>query len=316
MPKILITTSSFNTDIPEIKALERAGYEIVLNPYKRKLEEKEIFQLLQDENIEGLIAGLEPLTKNVLENAKGLRVISRCGIGMDNVDVDAAHVLGIRLFNTPDGPTEAVAELTIGLMLSVLREIPTQDRAVRKGEWARPMGGLLGSRTIGLIGLGRIGRRVADIANSFGANIIAYDPHLKNAPADIPLKSLDDLLAQADIVTLHIPYSETSQNLINADKISRMKKGAILVNTARGGLVDEVALVQALKSGHLAGCGFDVFEKEPYKGPLAECSNAVLTAHTGSYAREARDKQEAHAAEFLLIGLTAGERKAKVHGQF
>lgn len=310
MAKILITTSSFNTNLPEIKALEAAGYEIILNPFKRKMEEKEVFDLLQDEQIEGLIAGLEPLTKNVLQNAKGLRVISRCGIGMDNVDIDTANNLGIQLFNTPDGPTDAVAELTIGLMLSVLREIPIQDQAIREKEWVRPMGSLLGSRTLGLIGCGRIGRRVADIAQGFGTKTIAYDPHLKTAPPGIALKPLDEVLQEADIISLHIPSTEANHHLINAEKIALMRKGAILINTARGGLVDEEALVQALDSNHLAGAGFDVFEKEPYKGPLTECGHTVLTAHTGSYAREAREKQEAQAAQLLLTGLQ-NELKAK-----
>lgn len=307
MSKVLITTSSFNMETPEIKALQNAGYEVVLNPHKRRLNEQEITELLTPE-IEGLIAGLEPLNAGVINGAEGLKVISRCGIGMDNVDMDAAHGKQVKVFNTPDGPTAAVAELAIGLVLDVLRGITRQDRAMRSDGWERPMGGLLGARTLGLIGYGRIGQRVGEIAKSFGSDVLAYDPASTNSA------SLDDVLSQADIISLHIPYTDDNHHFINAEKLARMKESAILVNTARGGLVDEAAVCQALQSGALSGAAFDVFEEEPYKGPLRDLDNVVLTAHVGSYAKEARERQEAQAAENLLAGLREGAEGIRAYG--
>jgi len=308
MEKVLITTSSFDLGIPEIKAIRDAGYEIVLNPHGRKLTELEVADLLTPD-IVGLIAGVEPLTKKVILGAKNLRVISRCGIGMDTVDVEAAKARNIEVFNTPDAPTKAVAELTVGLMLDALRGITAQDRSVRAAGWERPMGGLLGACTVGLIGYGRIGRKVAEYVKGFGAKIVMHDVCAKDDPLFLPF---DRLLAQADIVSLHIPFTAENSRLIDADVLGRMKKGAILINTSRGGLIDEAALAKALESGHLAAAALDVFEQEPYKGPLTGVKNVILTAHTGSYAKEARIEQEALAARNVLAGLggkaKAGER--------
>lgn len=304
MSTILITTSSFDTDTPEIKALENAGYTIKTNPYKRRLSETEVGELLTADVI-GLIAGVEPLTANVINNAPHLRVISRCGIGMDSVDLDAAAANGITVVNTPDAPTKAVAELAIGLMLDVLRGISSQDRAMRGGAWQRPMGGLLGAKTLGLIGYGRIGRAVAQMVQGFGTKTIAYDPHIQGTNDGTPLVDLDTLLSTADIISLHIPYTTDNHHLINADALAKMKDGAIIINTARGGLIDEDALTNALNNGKLSGAGIDAFENEPYTGALTKCETAVLTAHVGSYALEARQEQERQAAVNLLEALNA-----------
>ncbi|PJB69222.1 MAG: hydroxyacid dehydrogenase [Alphaproteobacteria bacterium CG_4_9_14_3_um_filter_47_13] len=309
MQKILITTSSFDLELPEIKTLRESGYEVVLNPYGRRLTEAEIRELLTPD-IVGLIAGLEPLTKAVIDAAPHLRVISRCGIGMDNVDLAAAKAQGIQVFNTPDAPTKAVAELAMGLILDALRGISAQDRKIRAGEWQRPMGGLLGARTLGLIGFGRIGRKVAEYAQAFGAEIIMHDPFATDNPHYV---AFDDLLAQADIISLHIPYSKESHHLIDRKALAKMKRGSILVNTARGGLVDEQALAEALQSGHLAGASLDVYAQEPYQGILTDIENITLTAHVGSYAQEARTEQEALAARNMLIGLQ-DEAGARIYG--
>ena len=312
MPKVLITTSSFNTDTPEIKALEAEGYEIMLNPHKRRLSEDEIRGLLMPD-IEGLIAGLEPLNRAVLEGTDTLKVISRCGTGMDNVDLNAAQERGIKVFNTPDAPTDAVAELTIGLILSVLRGIPLQDRALRNEGWERPMGGLLGARTLGLIGLGRIGSRVSEYAAGFGTKVIAYDPASKTSDV-AEITDLDTVLGSADVISLHVPYNADNHHFINKHRLNAMKAGAILVNTARGGLVDEEAVAESIKSGHLSGAAFDVYEQEPYKGVLSALDNVVLSAHVGSYAKEARAKQETQAAQNLLAGLKGIEEGMKAYG--
>lgn len=308
MNKILITTSSFNLETPEIKALQAAGYEPVLNPHKRRLTEAEVKALLTPD-IVGMIAGVEPLTRDVIESAENLRVISRCGIGMDSVDLDAAKDCGVSVFNTPDAPTRAVAELALGVILDCLRSISVQDRAIRQGDWVRPTGGLLGERTIGFIGFGRIGQKVAHYARSFGAKIIAHDPYAADKSiAETSFVSMDELLSQADIVSLHIPYTKENHHLVDRAALAKMKDGAILINTARGGLVDEAALANALQSGKLSAAAVDVFEEEPYKGPLATIENIVLTAHVGSYAKEAREEQETLAAANLLVGLGQKEK--------
>ena len=179
---------------------------------------------------------------------------------------------------------------------------------MREGGWERPMGGLLGARTLGLIGQGRIGSAVAKIARGFGTEVIAHDP------ASAESVALEKLLEQADIVSLHIPYSEDNHHFINAERLAQMKEGSILINTSRGGLVDEEAAASALQSGHLGGAAFDVYEEEPYKGPLSAIDNAVLTAHVGSYAKEARMKQESQAAENLLAGLKSEAEGIKAYG--
>lgn len=305
MSKILITTSSFNTDIDDIAMLSDLGYEVVLNPYKRRLSEEEIAALMSEE-ITGIIAGVEPLTKNVINKAPNLKVISRCGIGMDSVDITAAQENGITVLNTPDAPTKAVAELTIGLMLDTLRKISHQDRTIRNGQWSRPMGSLLGEKTVGLIGYGRIGKKVAEYAKIFGAKIIAHDPQANQHA------TIDEILSNANIVSLHIPYTRENHHIINDNALSKMKEGAILINASRGGLVDEIALYDALKSGALGAAALDVYEHEPYEGNLKELENITLTAHVGSYAKEARAEQERLAAENLLNVLKQNKSQ-KVH---
>jgi D-3-phosphoglycerate dehydrogenase len=170
------------------------------------------------------------------------------------------------------------------------------------------MGGLLGRRTLGIIGYGRIGRRVEAIAKSFGANVIAYDPIATKGT------TIEDVLMKADIVTLHIPYTDQNRHIIDASRIAQMKKGAILINASRGGLVDEKAAAEALRSGHLSAAAFDVFEEEPYTGELKDLPNVVLTPHVGSYAKEARAMQEAESAANLYDQLMKLNGKVKAHG--
>ncbi|MEK7234707.1 MAG: phosphoglycerate dehydrogenase [Elusimicrobiota bacterium] len=306
--KILVTTSSFSQQDPAARAaLTGAGFEIHENPFKRKLTEAEVLSLLAQHKPVGLFAGIEPLTAKALEaSASHLKVISRCGIGLDTVDLDAAKRLGIKVFNTPDAPSQAVAELTIGLMLAVLRRIAEADAAVRRGDWKTMMGRLLGSRTVGVVGLGRIGSRVAKLASAFGSPVLAYEPRdAAAAPAGTKRASLEEVLKGSDIITLHVPMSPENKNLIDASRIAAMKPGAILINASRGGLVDEAALLQALKDKRLSGAGLDTFEGEPYKGPLKELPQVVLTPHMGSAAEECRSRMEREAADNLIVGLRA-----------
>ncbi len=305
MPKILITTSSFNVAAAaSLARLKSAGFEIVTNPFGRKLTEDEVAALL-DAEVVGMVAGVEPLTRRVLAGAKGLKFVSRCGIGLDSVDLIAAKDCGIEVTNTPDAPSIAVAELTLGLILDLLRQISQADRQVRAGKWKALMGGLLAARTVGIVGYGRIGRRVAKLVQAFGAKVLATDAAAVAPDGVAEICSLEYLLAQADVITLHVPSQKTGGHFMDAQRIAAMKPGALLVNTARGGLIDEAALVQALQNGHLAGAALDTFETEPYAGPLAGLPQTVLTAHMGSYAAEARGIMEREAADNLVQGLVA-----------
>ena len=303
MYKILISTSSFDlANIPELCALESAGFEFILNPYARRLSENEISTLLED-NVVGLIAGVEPLTSNVLHSAQLLKVIARCGIGMDSVDVSAAQELGIRLSNTPDAPTLPVAELTLAHMLNLLRSVSRADRGVRNNEWKALMGSLLSEKTVGIIGFGRIGRKVAELVQAFGAKVLAYDVLPIQSIGNVTEVDLNTLLCESDLISLHLPYCESTHHLISANQIELMKSSAFLFNISRGGLVDETALYDALAAQRLAGAGLDAFENEPYTGPLKELENVLITTHMGSYAREARIKMEQEAARNLVADL-------------
>ncbi len=301
--KILITTSSFDIEAAEpLRALESAGAEIILNPHGRKLSEDEAVALYGEHDPVGVIAGTEPVTPRVLDAAPSLKALARLGVGVDSVDEAALESRNIPLSITPDGPVAAVSELALGLMLSVLRRIPEADRKVRAEGWDKMMGGLLGARKVGIVGAGRIGRRTAELARAFGAATIASDP-LAQSTDDLPIVPLEDLLEAADIVSLHAPALAETENLIGADALSKMKPGAILISVARGELVDEAALLDALKEGRLAGAALDVYRDEPYRGPLAKLKNVVLTTHMGSYAAEARAMMETQAAENLLSAL-------------
>lgn len=302
MSKVLITTSSFSLgNFAQAKSLHDAGISLEMNPHGRRLSEDEVAELVATDVI-AILAGLEPLTDRVLSNAKSLRVIARCGTGLDSVDLQAASRLGIDVFNTPDAPTQAVAELTIAHMLNSLRHISTTDSNMRSGKWTPTMGSLLATKTVGLIGVGRIGSAVAKLAQAFGARVIGFDP-VVSSHNSVELLSLDEVLNQSDIVSLHVPINDQTHHIVNASAISRMKPGSIVVNVSRGGLIDESALHDALKSQHLSGAALDCFEDEPYSGPLLQIPGVHVTAHMGSYARETRDLMEVEASTNLVNGL-------------
>ncbi|MBF0456652.1 MAG: phosphoglycerate dehydrogenase [Nitrospirae bacterium] len=297
--KISITTSSFGKYDDKPLAPLRSDFEIALNPYGRKLKKEEIIELCLGSA--GIIAGTEPLSADVLEGLPGLKVISRCGTGLDNVDMEAAKGLGVEVFNTPDAPTRAVAELTAGLILNLLRKISEMDSAIRAGKWEKLMGNLLIGKNVGIIGFGRIGRASASLLQSLGCAIAFTDPFVGDEPFQHVKKlSLHELLDFADIVIIHV---NTKDLILGADEIALMRKGSWLINVARGGVVDEDALFESLKSGRLGGAAIDVFGREPYDGRLRELRNTILTPHIGSYAVESRVEMELLSTENLLKGL-------------
>jgi len=299
--QVLITTSTFNLDnFEQLGLLNKAQIEVKLNPFATRLTEDQAIDLLGTNTI-GLIAGLEPLTEKVLTSAKSLKVIARVGTGLDSVDLVAAKKLGITVLNTPDAPTQAVAELTLGHILGLLRNIPVADRQIRNGVWKGLMGSLLQTKTVGIIGFGRIGKRVAALLSAFGAKVIISD-ELATSTEYLNV-GLNELCAKSDVITLHLPYNDSTHHIINEKQLNLMKKGSYFVNISRGGLVDEDALLTALKSGRIAGAALDCFEHEPYDGELRNFDNVQITAHMGSYARETRDLMEREASQLLVDAL-------------
>jgi D-3-phosphoglycerate dehydrogenase len=300
--KILTSPSSMGEVGPQpFDILKENGFEIINNPFGRKLTEDEVIDLARD--CIGIVAGVEPLTKKVMDALPKLKCISRVGVGMDNVDLDYAKQKGITVVNTPDGPTRGVAELTLGMTMSLLRKIPQADAALKNRQWKKQIGNLIFEKQIGIIGLGRIGKTVAGLFRGIGNPVIGFDlyPDEKWAAENhVNLNSFENVLKMADIITLHIPGNKDKTPVIGSKELSMMKKGAFIINISRGGVVDEDALYSALKDGHLAGAAIDVFTKEPYNGPLCDLDNVVLTPHLGSYASEGKLQMEIDAVLNLI----------------
>lgn len=301
--KVLISTSTFAVaDKKPLKLLEEAGFEVIMNPFKRKLEKKEVMELLKD--VSGLIAGLEKLDAEVMKNSS-LKAISRCGAGMSNVDLEAAKALGIIVKNTPDAPTVSVAELTLAAMLALLKGLCIMDGDLHRSKWNKRNGLLLEGKTVLIIGYGRIGRRVKQLVSAFGANVIAADPFIKEQDKDVPVMAAEEALPKADIITLHLSGEKT---VLSEKEFGLMKDGVFVLNASRGGLVDEPALIGALKSGKVLGAWLDTFEKEPYSGPLEKFPQVILTPHVGSYTAECRLSMETEAVQNLIDAIKKGEK--------
>lgn len=303
-PFILLGPSTFAAENREpLERLHSAGCKVIDNPYKRKLTKDELKQLLNDK-ITGLIAGLETLDKEVLAGSK-LKVISRCGAGMSNIDMEAAKEFGILVYNTPYGPTQAVAELTIGCLLALLRKVPQMDSALHSRKWDKRIGYQLKGKVVLIIGYGRIGKTVGEILGTLGVSILICDPAYSGADG-VKNVELNQALGEADIVTLHCGGENP---LLGAKEFALMKKGIFLLNSARGSLVDEIELCKALDSGKVAGAWFDTFAKEPYEGALTKYDQVILTPHVGSYTHEGRLQMELEAVDNLLDGFRKLEAK-------
>ena len=300
MYQILITTVPFgDRNRFPLEMLEANGVEYRLNPLKRKLTEDELIGMVADVGV--IIAGTEPITEKVMEKALNLKHISRVGVGLDNVDLLAAEKRGIKVSYTPDAPAPAVAELTIGLMLSLLRNIHVANSAMHQGKWNRYFGRRIAEVTIGIIGVGRIGARVLRRTQGFGTPRLLVNDVLPNLDLNREFKlewvSKELIFKQADLISLHVPLTLRTKGLVGVKELSMMKPDAFLINTSRGGVVNEKALYHALKENKIAGAAIDVFEKEPYLGPLAELENCLLTSHMGSMSLDCRTRMEIEATE-------------------
>jgi D-3-phosphoglycerate dehydrogenase len=306
--KILTSPSSIGEISSQpLDILKQNGYEVINNPYGRKLTEEEVIVLAKD--CAGIVAGVEPLTKKVMDALPQLKCISRVGVGMDNVDLEYAQSKNIIVVNTPDGPTRSVAELTLAMTLAMLRRLPQADAAMKSGQWKKQTGNLIFEKKIGIIGLGRIGRLVAELFRGIGNPVIGFDlcpDEIWAQEKGVMLKPFDEVLKEADIITLHIPGNKDKSPVISFPEITAMKDGAFLINISRGGVVDETALYNALKNKKLSGAAVDVFTQEPYSGQLCELDNIILTPHIGSYAREGKLQMEIDAVNNLINALKNG----------
>jgi len=276
---------------------------------KIKLSAEELIKIIPD--YDALVVRSETkVTKAIIEVANNLKVIGRAGVGIDNIDVDAATKKGIIVLNTPDGNTVAATEHTMAMLLALARNIPQAHQSMKEGKWLRSkfMGVEMRGKTLGVVGMGRIGSGVAKRALAMEMKVLAYDPFINEETAktlDIDLVPLDEVFAAADFITMHLPLTAETKHLINKDSLQKMKPGVRIVNCARGGVIDEQALADAIKQGIVAGAAIDVFEKEPVDpaNPLLTLDNVVITPHLGASTAEAQVGVAVDVAESILVAL-------------
>jgi D-3-phosphoglycerate dehydrogenase len=307
MPKVLITTVPFgDINARPLALLEELGVQYLINPLNKKLTENELAEMVSDFDI--IIAGTEPITSKVMDAAPNLKLISRVGVGLDSVDLVAAREREILVSYTPDAPAPAVAELTLALMLNQLRLIHVSNSELYSGRWNRFFGRRLEEVTIGIIGLGRIGKRVLGHIKGFGDPRILVNDIVQNLDlgdaSNVEWVSKEEIYQNADLISLHLPLTNITKNMIRKEHLLSMKKNAIIINTSRGGIINEIDLSNVLKAGHLSGAAVDVFEREPYFGPLTENPKCLLTAHMGSMSIDCRTKMEIEATEEAARYLT------------
>lgn len=307
--RILVTASPFGkTGRKPMDLLESTGWELVFNPYNRRLRPGEVGGMIH--NVDAIIAGTEPYNHDTLNLAKRLKLIARVGVGLDSIDLEYCRLNRIQVAYTPDAPSQGVAELTVSHIISLARHVHVSDTSVREGTWNRMMGKLVGELKVGVIGVGRIGRIVINLLRPFQPKILAHDinPDIdKSNLGNVNWCDIDTLLSKSDIITLHIPMNESNRYYIGQREIAMMKTGAMLINTSRGGVLSERALVDGLSRKHLAGAALDVFEHEPYEGMLTKMDNVILTAHMGASARRSRYLMELGAAKQCVTILNGGK---------
>lgn len=314
--KILVTPTSFQpgSGNPALAALQAVYPDLVFNPTKRPLTEDELIPLLQD--CDGYIAGLDFITEKVLRACKNLKVISRYGVGYDRVDIAAAKELGIAVTNTPGVNSQAVAELSMALVLALVRRVPYLDAQTKSNHWIRSTGTELSGKTLGIVGLGAIGKIVARCAKGFNMNVIAYDPYIQESYCqenEIGIRDLDTLIREANVISLHLPLNEQTYHIIDKAAIDKMQPGTIVVNASRGAIIDEDAAYDALVSGQLGGLGLDAFEIEPpVDSKLLTLDNVVATPHTGAHTAEATAKMANASVENLIAVLEGRPCRSRI----
>jgi D-3-phosphoglycerate dehydrogenase len=281
-----------------IEMLRKAGYEVNEN---FDLSKEQLKSLIRDYDVI-IVRSKTKLTKDVIEAGKKLKVIGRAGVGLDNVDKQAAEIQGIKVINTPDVSTTSVAELVMGYIISLARHITRATESLRRGEFEKEKfsGIELAGKTIGIIGTGRIGMAVAKLARCFEMTVIGYDPYVKHSDT-INTVELDTLLRNSDVITVHTPMTDDTKHMISNDEIKKMKRGVILVNAARGGILDEEAIRNGLVEGIIGGVALDVFESEkPFRSILTTYDNFIGTPHTGAQTEQAQKRAGIEVARKVL----------------
>jgi D-3-phosphoglycerate dehydrogenase len=303
--KIFVSLSTFAEygDGP-LRLLEESGFPYSLNPLGRRLTRDDLIEMGRD--CEGVIAGIEPYDTYIFDNMPELRCISRCGVGIDNIDLVKAKECGVTVLNTPDVVIQPVVELTTAMIFDLMRKLSYHSGLMHGRTWRKTAGNLLVGKTVGILGLGRIGKRVAEVMLSLGTKVYGTDisPDLRWAEAlDVKIVPLGELLRVSDILTLHLSTAKGTKLQLGESELRSMKKGAVIVNTARGQYISETALCNVLKDGHLEGAALDVFQEEPYTGKLCELENVILTPHVATLTRESRVQMELQATRNLLAFL-------------
>jgi len=302
--KVLVTATNYSALCAEAKKrLEDAGCEIVENKLGRPHTFEELIPLVGD--IDGVVAGVDTWDEAVFKRAPKLKAIARFGVGVDNIDLEKAKEYGIQVSNVPAGNANAVAELTVGLILSLMRSIPALQESAKRAFWDRRVGVEMEGRTVGLLGFGNIAQMVAKKLQGFDVNLIAYDkyPNLAKAEAlGVRMVSSDEVLRQGDVVSMHLPSFKETYHMMSDEQFNRMKPTAYFVNTARGALVDEAALYRALQGNRIAGAAIDVYEQEPVKAdnPLLRLDNLLATPHTAAETAETYHRVGLATAQALL----------------
>jgi len=308
--KILVTPTSMRLDNPTqaLQTLQSFSKDLVFNTSGKPLTEEELIPLLKD--CDGYLAGLDFITDKVIAACPKLKAISRYGAGFDRVDIAAAKNANIPVSNTPGVNAQAVAELAFGLIISLARRIPHLNNQTKANEWVRSTGMELSGKTIGILGLGAIGKIVARCAQGFGMHVVAYDPFINEDYChehQIEICDKEAVLKKSHVISLHLPLNDETKNYINQDTISTMQDGVIIVNTARGGIINEADAYAALKNGKLGGLGLDAFAIEPpTDSPLFALDNVVVTPHTGAHTKEATENM-ANASVKNLIAMLSGD---------
>jgi D-3-phosphoglycerate dehydrogenase len=313
--RVLVATRSFgSTSQKPWQVLAEAGCEVVKADMQGEMTAERMINLLQE--IDGAVVGVVPMTAQVLENAPRLKVVSMHGVGVDHIDLDAAERLGIVIANCPGTNDQAVADLALGLMIAAARQIPAADAALRSEQWGKYSGCELWNKTLGLIGYGRIGRGVAKRSLGFDMNVLVYDPYIQPDQvglSGVQLTSLEEVITSADFLSLHAALTDETHHMIGAELLTKMKPTAYLINTARGGLIDEQALYAALSNKQIAGAALDVFVEEPPLGsPLLTLPNLVLTPHIGAHTKEAIERMGVMAAQNIVLTLQGGQPHHRV----
>lgn len=304
-----VTSYPYGLSSPDpVRLLEAAGFTVRLSPHRRKHSPGETAALLGDVDV--LLAGTEPLPEPVIAaGGARLRHIARVGVGLDGLDLDACMRRGVAVTYTPEAPARSVVEEVFGLLFTLSRRLVEAHEAMRRGEWRRLTGPLWRGRTLGVLGCGRIGKQVAEIARAFGIVVLAHDLREDAewaARHGVVYVGLEELLGRAQAVTVHLPYTQRTGDMLSAERLALMRPDAYLINTSRGEIIDEAALASMLASGRLAGAALDVYREEPYRGPLAALPNVMLCCHQGSCSFEGRYAMEMQSAE-NAIAFARGE---------